>query len=183
MCIRDRAQNQQLSDLLQALGAGSGAQYRSEELRYDKIIIMTDADVDGAHIASLLITFFYRQTPKLIDEGHLYLAVPPLYRLTQGAKSLYARDDAHKEQLMKSGFAGRGQIEVSRFKGLGEMPMRDLRETTMDPTKRTLLRVAVAAADSSATAEIVERLMGSKPEARFAFIQERAPKAGELIDL
>jgi topoisomerase-4 subunit B len=181
---RDKlAQNQQLSDLMQALGAGSGAQYRSEELRYDKIIIMTDADVDGAHIASLLITFFYRQTPKLIDEGHLYLAVPPLYRLTQGAKSVYARDDAHKEQLMKSGFAGRGQIEVSRFKGLGEMPMRDLRETTMDPARRTLLRVAVAAADSSATAEAVERLMGSRPEARFAFIQERAPKAGELIDL
>ncbi len=106
---RDKlAQNQQLGDLLQALGAGSGAQYRSEDLRYDKIIIMTDADVDGAHIASLLITFFYRQTPKLIDEGHLYLAVPPLYRLTQGAKSLYARDDAHKEELMKSGFSGRG---------------------------------------------------------------------------
>jgi topoisomerase-4 subunit B len=181
---RDKlAQNQQLADLVMALGAGSGAQYRSDELRYDKIIIMTDADVDGAHIASLLITFFYRQTPKLIDEGHLYLAVPPLYRLTQGAKSLYARDDAHKEQLMKSGFAGRGQIEVSRFKGLGEMPMRDLRETTMDPSKRTLLRVAVTTPDISATAEAVERLMGSKPEARFAFIQERAPKAGELIDL
>ena len=99
---------------------------------------MTDADVDGAHIASLLITFFYRQTPKLIDEGHLYLAVPPLYRLTQGAKSIYARDDAHKDELMKSGFSGRGAIEISRFKGLGEMPMRDLRETTMDPAKRAL---------------------------------------------
>ena len=181
---RDKlAQNQQLSDLLQALGAGSGAQYRSEELRYDKIIIMTDADVDGAHIASLLITFFYRQTPKLIDEGHLYLAVPPLYRLTQGAKSLYARDDAHKEQLMKSGFAGRGQIEVSRFKGLGEMPMRDLRDTTMDPLKRTLLRVALITQDSDSTAEAVERLMGPKPEARFAFIQERAPKAIALLDV
>ena len=111
------AQNQQLGDLLQALGAGSGAQYRSPDLRYDKIIIMTDADVDGAHIASLLITFFYRQTPQLIQEGHLYLAVPPLYRLTQGAKSVYARDDAHKEQLLKSGFTGRGQIEVSRIQG------------------------------------------------------------------
>jgi len=181
---RDKlAQNQQLGDLLQALGAGSGAHYRAEDLRYDKIIIMTDADVDGAHIASLLITFFYRQTPKLIDDGHLYLAVPPLYRLTQGAKSIYARDNAHKEQLLKSGFTGRGPIEVSRFKGLGEMPMRDLKETTMDPARRTLLRVAIVAEDKTATAEAVERLMGSKPEARFAFIQERAPKAVELVDV
>ena len=181
---RDKlAQNQQLGDLLQALGCGSGAQYRSQDLRYDKIIIMTDADVDGAHIASLLITFFYRQTPKLIDEGHLYLAVPPLYRLTQGDKSLYARDDAHKEQLLKSGFSGRGAVEVSRFKGLGEMPMRDLRDTTMDPARRTLLRVAVVAEDRVSTAEALERLMGSKPEARFAFIQERAPKATALIDV
>jgi len=181
---RDKlAQNQQLSDLMQALGAGAGSHYRSSDLRYDKIIIMTDADVDGAHIASLLITFFYRQTPKLIEERHLYLAVPPLYRLTQGARSLYARDDAHKEELLKSGFSGRGAVEVSRFKGLGEMPMRDLRDTTMDPAKRTLLRVAVAADESDATADTVERLMGSKPEARFAFIQERAPKSLELVDL
>ncbi len=181
---RDKlAQNQQLGDLLQALGAGSGAHYRAQDLRYDKIIVMTDADVDGAHIASLLITFFYRQTPKLIDDGHLYLAVPPLYRLTQAAKSIYARDDAHKDQLMKSGFSGRGPIEVSRFKGLGEMPMRDLKETTMDPARRTLLRVAVVADDRAATADAVERLMGSKPEARFAFIQERAPKAAELVDV
>ena len=181
---RDKlAQNQQLSDLLQALGAGAGSHYRSSDLRYDKIIIMTDADVDGAHIASLLITFFYRQTPKLIEEKHLYLAVPPLYRLTQGARSLYARDDAHKEELLKSGFSGRGAIEVSRFKGLGEMPMRDLRDTTMDPAKRTLLRVAVVAEENEATAEAVERLMGAKPEARFAFIQERAPKSLELVDI
>jgi topoisomerase-4 subunit B len=181
---RDKlSQNQQLADLMQALGSGSGSSYRSADLRYDKIIIMTDADVDGAHIASLLITFFYRQTPKLIDEGHLYLAVPPLYRLTQGAKSIYARDDAHKDELMKSGFSGRGAIEISRFKGLGEMPMRDLRDTTMDPAKRALLRVAVVDAEREATADAVERLMGVKPEARFAFIQERAPRASELVDI
>jgi len=177
------AQNQALGDLMQALGVAGGAQYRSSDLRYDKIIIMTDADVDGAHIASLLITFFYRQTPKLIEEGHLYLAAPPLYRLTQGGKSLYARDDSHKDELMKSGFPGRGAIEVSRFKGLGEMSMRDLRDTTMDAAKRTLLRVALVEADSEATADAVERLMGSKPEARFAFIQERAPDAHELVDI
>ena len=181
---RDKlAANQQLADLALALGCGTGAHYRDGELRYDKVIIMTDADVDGAHIASLLITFFYRQMPKLIDGGHLFIAVPPLYRLTQGTKSTYARDDAHKDYLMKTAMTGRGKVEISRFKGLGEMPMRDLKETTMDPSKRTLLRVTVLEEDLAGTADAVERLMGNKPEARFTFIQERASGAADLVDV
>ncbi|MBO0734824.1 MAG: DNA topoisomerase IV subunit B [Methylocapsa sp.] len=165
--------NQQLADLAQALGCGTGAHYEEQDLRYDKIIIMTDADVDGAHIASLLITFFYRQMPKLIEDGHLYLAVPPLYRLTQGAAHYYARDDTHKDQLMRAA-ATKGKIEVSRFKGLGEMLPAQLKETTMDPKTRTLLRVVLLPQEAEATSDSVERLMGNKPEARFAFIQERA---------
>jgi topoisomerase-4 subunit B len=175
--------NQQLGDLAQALGCGLGAHYRAEDLRYHKIIIMTDADVDGAHIASLLITFFYRQTPKLIDGGHLYLAVPPLYKLTQGPKTVYARDDDHKDELVRAILTGKGKIEVNRFKGLGEMMPAQLKETTMDPKKRTLLKVVVAAEEREETADCVERLMGNKPEARFAFIQERAAFAVELVDV
>ena len=179
---RDKlAANQQIADLVQALGCGTGAQFREAELRYDKVIIMTDADVDGAHIASLLITFFFRQMPKLVEAGHLYIAVPPLYRLTQGTKSVYARDDADKERLMRG---MKGKVEISRFKGLGEMPMRDLRDTTMDPAQRALLRVAIVHEEGDdTTAAAVERLMGNKPEARFAFIQERAPAAGALVDV
>src|SRR5262249_38049077 len=128
------AQNQQLADLVQAIGCGTGVHYRDEGLRYGKVIVMTDADVGGAHIASLLITFFSRQMPKLIDSGHLYLAVPPLYRLTHGGKTVYARDDADKEALLKSEFHGNAKVEISRFKGLGEMMPDQLRETTMDPT-------------------------------------------------
>jgi topoisomerase IV subunit B len=172
-------QNQQLSDLGQALGCGTLSHYRDGDLRYDKVVIMTDADVDGAHIASLLITFFYRQMPQLIDKGHLYLAIPPLYRLTQGANTVYARDDAHKDKLLKTAFKGNGKIEIGRFKGLGEMTAAQLKETTMDPKKRTLLRVTVLQDERPETGDAVERLMGNKPEARFAFIQERAAFAHE----
>ena len=127
------AQNQQLADLIQALGAGMGAHYREQDLRYEKIIIMTDADVDGAHIASLLITFFYRQMPKLIEGGHLFLAVPPLYRLTHGGKTIYARDDKQKDILLKKEFHANAKVDIGRFKGLGEMMAAQLKETTMDP--------------------------------------------------
>jgi len=176
--------NAQLADLVQAIGCGTLAQYREEDLRYARIIIMTDADVDGAHIASLLITFFYRQMPRLIDEGHLYLAVPPLYRLTHGAKTVYARDDAHKDQLLKSEFHANAKVDVGRFKGLGEMMPAQLKETTMDPARRTLLRVVLLADDREGTADSVERLMGTKAEARFAFISDKAEFASEdLLDV
>jgi topoisomerase-4 subunit B len=174
--------NQQLADLILALGCGIGSQFREDDLRYEKVIVMTDADVDGAHIASLLVTFFWRQMPRLIEKGHLYLAVPPLYRLQHGGKSVYARNDAHKDELIASVFKGK-KPEISRFKGLGEMMPAQLKETTMDPSKRILLKVMVDHEAREDTADTVERLMGNKPEARFMFIQERAAFAGELIDL
>jgi topoisomerase-4 subunit B len=171
--------NQQLADLAQALGCGSGKTYRDEELRYDKVIVMTDADVDGAHIASLLITYFYREMPDLIRKGHLFLAVPPLYRITLGAKTVYARDDAHKDELMATAFKNK-KPEIGRFKGLGEMMPAQLKETTMDPKSRTLLKVEVIEGEEMPTRDSVERLMGNKPEARFSFIQERAAFATDL---
>jgi topoisomerase-4 subunit B len=178
------AQNQQLADLVQALGCGTGAHYSEKDLRYEKVIIMTDADVDGAHIASLLITFFYRQMPKMIDAGRLYLAVPPLFRLQHGGKIAYARNDKHKDELLKSDFNANAKVEVSRFKGLGEMMAAQLKETTMDPSKRMLLKVVLAESDIKATAKAVENLMGNKAETRFAFIQENAEFAGEeLLDV
>ncbi|WP_313027824.1 DNA topoisomerase IV subunit B [Brucella sp.] len=166
--------NQQIADLVQALGSGTRKNYREDDLRYDRVIVMTDADVDGAHIASLLITFFYQEMPDLIRNGHLYLAVPPLYRLSQGGKVAYARDDAHKDELLRTMFTGRGKIEIGRFKGLGEMRAEQLKETTMDPKKRTLLRVHVDEDYIDETRSTVDDLMGTKPEARFRFIQDRA---------
>jgi len=168
------ADNQLLSDLIQALGCGTGTRYSEDDLRYERVVVMTDADVDGMHIASLLITFFYREMKGLVEGGHLYLAVPPLYRISQGAKTLYARDDAHKDKLMASEFNGRGKIDVSRFKGLGEMLPKQLKETTMNRATRTLLRVKIDEDDRTGTTKLVDQLMGNKPEARFKFIQERA---------
>ncbi len=145
---------------------------------------MTDADVDGAHIASLLMTFFFREMPELVDNGHLFLALPPLYRLTRGDVTFYARDDAHRDELLRSQFNGGGKVEVSRFKGLGEMPARYLKATTMDPAHRTLLRVTLpeggAAAERARTAELVETLMGRRPELRFDYIQKNARFARDL---
>jgi topoisomerase-4 subunit B len=173
-------QNQELKDLIEALGCGVGDRFRLEHLRYGRIIIMTDADVDGAHIASLLMTFFYRELPELIRAGHVFLAQPPLFRLTQGSKSVYAMDDAERDRLIKTAFKGSAKVEISRFKGLGEMPPAMLKETTMDPKKRVLLRVMTLPEARAETAEMVESLMGRKPELRFRFIQDRAAGAGEL---
>jgi len=177
---RDKlAANQLIADLVQALGCGTRDRYTEDDLRYDKIIIMTDADVDGAHIASLLITFFFQEMPRLIENGHLYLALPPLYRISQGGKTLYARDDAHRAELMATEFTGKGKIDTTRFKGLGEMPFAHLRETTMSPKTRTLLQVKILD-DRDATRNTVDRLMGTKPEARFEFIQENAAFVTDL---
>jgi topoisomerase IV subunit B len=173
------AQNEALSNLLLALGVGTGSKYRDEDLRYERVILMTDADIDGAHIASLLITFFFQEMPELIEQGHLYLAVPPLYSLKHGAKTLYARDDKHRDEL-RATFPANAKVEIGRFKGLGEMNAAELKSTTMDARNRVLLRVEVAGAVKEETTDAVNALMGSKPEARFRFIQERAAFAKDL---
>ena len=172
-------QNQELKDLIEALGCGVGDRFDRAKLRYGRVVIMTDADVDGAHIASLLITFFYRELPELVRHGHLYLAQPPLYRLTQGANTVYAMSDPDRERKLKSFKAG-SKVEISRFKGLGEMPPSALKETTMDPAKRTLLKVVALTEDRARTSELVESLMGRKPELRYQFIQERARTVEEV---
>jgi topoisomerase IV subunit B len=173
--------NKELADLMLALGVGAGARYRDEDLRYERIIIMTDADVDGAHIASLLITFFYRTMPELIRAGKLYLALPPLYRLGHGGKSAYARDDAHRDELLATLFKGK-KPDIGRFKGLGEMMPAQLKETTMDPRTRTLARVTLPRAEE-VTEALVETLMGRKPELRFRYIQENAEFAAADVDV
>ena len=173
-------QNQELKDLIEALGCGVGEKFNRDRLRYGRVIIMTDADVDGAHIASLLMTFFYRELPELVRHGHLYLAQPPLYRMTQGAKSVYAMDDADRDRKQKREFKAGSKVEISRFKGLGEMPPAALKETTMDPRKRTLLKVIAAPEHRAQTNELVESLMGRKPELRFQFIQEHAKTVQDL---
>jgi len=181
--------NQELSDLIQALGCGSGKTFDLSKLRYERVVIMTDADVDGAHIASLLMTFFYREMPELVTSGHLFLAVPPLYRLARGGDVVYALDDEDRERLMEEHFSGNGKVEISRFKGLGEMPPAQLRETTMDPEKRQLIQVSLPSATDTdkdrakvakATAQLVEQLMGRKAERRFQFIQDNAKFVEEL---
>ena len=166
--------NQEINDLCQALGVQMGTKFNVEDLRYDKIIIMTDADVDGAHIASLLMTFFFTQMRPLIDKGHLYLACPPLFRLTQGPRRVYCLDEAEKEDWLKRGLGGKGKIDVSRFKGLGEMDAKDLKDTTMNPATRKLIRVSIDDEVPGETGDLVERLMGKKPELRFQYIQENA---------
>ena len=171
--------NKELADLVDALGCGHGRAYREDALRYDKVIIMTDADVDGAHIAALLMTFFFREMPQLIEAGHLYLAQPPLFRLSAGGEIAYARDEADRDRLMAEHFNGR-KVELSRFKGLGEMSARQLRETTMDPATRKLEQVRIDPETGELAGDLVERLMGRRPELRLAFIQENARFVDEL---
>jgi len=172
--------NQEISDLSQAMGVNLGTRFNLDDLRYDKIIIMTDADVDGAHIAALLMTFFFTQMRPMIDAGHLYLACPPLFRLTQGAKRVYCIDEAERDIWLGKGLGGKGKIDVSRFKGLGEMDAKDLKETTMDPASRKLIRVSIDEDEPGETGDLVERLMGKKPELRFQYIQENARFVQEL---
>jgi topoisomerase IV subunit B len=173
-------ENSEIRDICEALGVQMGTRFKLDDLRYEKIIIMTDADVDGAHIASLLMTFFFTQMRPLIDKGHLYLACPPLYRLTQGARRMYVADDAEKEAWLAKGLGGKGKIDVQRFKGLGEMDAKDLKDTTMNPATRKLIRVSIDEDEPGDTSDLVERLMGKKPELRFQYIQENARFVEEL---
>ncbi|MEO1137367.1 MAG: toprim domain-containing protein, partial [Pseudomonadota bacterium] len=175
--------NQEIADITQALGAGLGSKFDIENLRYEKIIIMTDADVDGAHIAALLITFFHQEMPELIRDGRLYMAQPPLFRLSAGGKSVYAMTEEERDKLIKSEFKAGQKVEVGRFKGLGEMMPAQLKETTMNPETRALARVVIAEDRADDAGDLVKRLMGKKPEARFQFIQENAAFAQDALDI
>ncbi len=185
--IEKITQNQEIKDMIEALGCGTKDNYKEENLRYEKIIIMTDADVDGAHIASLLMTFFYQHMPQLIANGHLFIATPPLYKIAVGGKNYYALDDEDKDRILAKAVKGNQKPDISRFKGLGEMSSQQLKETTMDKKNRMLLRVLIPStvteegrAEDFATRRQVERLMGKDPEQRFKFIIERAKFAGDL---
>ena len=174
-------ENQQIADLVLALGCGLRDSYNENDLRYEKIIIMTDADVDGAHIASLLITFFHEEMPQIISNGKLFIAVPPLYKLSQGGKIFYARDDEHRESVIDKNFNRSNKIEINRFKGLGEMMPSQLKETTMIPGNRTLLRVMIPENKKNITQKTISNLMGNKPELRFEFIREKANLRNNLV--
>ncbi len=175
--------NQEIADMTQALGAGIGSKFDLDNLRYEKVIIMTDADVDGAHIAALLITFFHQEMPELINAGRLYMAQPPLFRMTASGKSVYAMNEDERDRLIKSEFKANQNVDVGRFKGLGEMNPPQLKETTMDPTTRRLARVVIAEDKAEAANDLVSRLMGKKAEARFQFIQENAAFAQDALDI
>ncbi len=174
--------NTEIADLIQAIGCGSRDRFAPDNIRYERIVIMTDADVDGAHIATLLMTFFFQEMPDLVRLGHLYLAQPPLYRLTAGAQSLYARDDAHRAEIEAGPFKNK-KVDVGRFKGLGEMNPIQLRETTMDPKTRQLIRVTLPQEyeERMGVRDLVERLMGKNPEHRFQFIQANAATVDEEV--
>ncbi len=172
--------NKEISSLCLALGTNCGASFKLDDLRYEKIIIMTDADVDGAHIAALLMTFFFTQMRPMIEHGHLFLACPPLYRITQGSARHYAMNETEKDRILASGLGGKGRMELSRFKGLGEMDAKDLKGTTMDPRTRQLIRVEIENSDADETTSLISRLMGRKPEARMQFLQKRAQFAAQL---
>ncbi len=171
-------ENKELSDLVTALGCGLGKTFDLARLRYGKVIILADADSDGHHIATLLMTFIYRHMPQLISSGRVFLAQPPLYRIDVGKETFWALDDAHKVRLLKAHGNGRAHPEITRFKGLGEMMPKVLWETTLNPRTRRLLRVDIA--DQIVTDRVINELMGKDPSARFRFIMERAEEAVEL---
>ena len=169
------ADNNEIQNLIQSIGCGIGKNLQLAKLRYDKIILMTDADVDGSHIATLLITFFYKYMKRLIDENKLFLAMPPLFKINDKNKSFYAFDEKEKDKIIKKEFKT-NNFNITRFKGLGEMPANQLKETTMDQTKRNLISINTEQAKKNlkTTDKLFETLMGKQAELRFKFIQNNA---------